>query len=49
MANEINGHIINLRHGQIQQLMGVVRGGSPVTYTSQGKTFAKALRALAKA
>ena len=49
MANEINGHIINLRRGQIQQLMGIVRGGSPVTYTSQGKTLAKALRALAKA
>jgi flagellar biosynthesis/type III secretory pathway chaperone len=49
MANEINGHIINLRRGQIQQLIGIVRGGSPVTYTSQGKTLAKALRALAKA
>jgi len=49
MANEVNGYIIHLRRGQIQQLIGIVRGGSPVTYTSQGKTLAKALRALAKA
>ena len=48
-ANEINGYIINLRQGQIQQLLGIVRGTAPLTYTSQGKTFAKALRALAKA
>ena len=48
-SNEINGYIINLRQGQIKQLIGVVRGASPLTYTSQGKTFARALRALAKA
>jgi flagellar biosynthesis/type III secretory pathway chaperone len=48
-ANEINGYIINLRQGQIQQLIGVVRGASPLTYTSQGKTLNRALRALAKA
>lgn len=48
-ANEINGYIINLRQGQIAQLIGIVRGASPLTYTPQGKTFAKALRALAKA
>ena len=48
-ANEVNGHIIHLRQGQIQQLLGIVRGGAPVTYTAQGKTFARALRALAKA
>jgi flagellar biosynthesis/type III secretory pathway chaperone len=48
-ANEINGYIINLRQSQINQLLGLVRGGSPVTYSPQGKTFAKALRALAKA
>jgi flagellar biosynthesis/type III secretory pathway chaperone len=48
-ANEINGYIINLRQGQITQLIGIVRGASPLTYTAQGKTFAKALRALAKA
>jgi len=47
--NEINGYIINLRQGQIKQLIGVVRGASPLTYTSQGKTFARAQRALAKA
>jgi flagellar biosynthesis/type III secretory pathway chaperone len=49
MANEVNGYIINLRQGQIKQLIGIIRGGSPMTYTSQGKTFTKALRALAKA
>jgi flagellar biosynthesis/type III secretory pathway chaperone len=48
-ANEINGYIINLRQGQIAQLLGILRGASPLTYTPQGKTFAKALRALAKA
>ena len=48
-SNEINGYIINLRQGQIKQLIGVVRGASPLTYTSRGKTFARALRALAKA
>jgi flagellar biosynthesis/type III secretory pathway chaperone len=48
-ANEINGYIINLRQGQIKQLIGIVRGASPLTYTAQGKTFARALRALAKA
>jgi flagellar biosynthesis/type III secretory pathway chaperone len=49
MANEVNGYIIHLRQGQIRQLIDVVRGGSPATYTAQGKTFARALRALAKA
>ncbi len=48
-ANEINGYIINLRQGQVFQLLGVLRGATPLTYTPQGKTFAKALRALAKA
>jgi flagellar biosynthesis/type III secretory pathway chaperone len=48
-SNEINGYIINLRQGQIKQLFGVLRGVSPLTYTSQGKTFTRALRALAKA
>jgi flagellar biosynthesis/type III secretory pathway chaperone len=48
-ANEVNGYIINLRQGQISQLLGIVRGTSTLTYTPQGKTFAKALRALAKA
>src|SRR5579859_3873883 len=48
-ANEVNGYIINLRQGQIKQLIGIIRGASPLTYTAQGKTFSKALRALAKA
>jgi flagellar biosynthesis/type III secretory pathway chaperone len=48
-ANELNGCIINLRRGQVQQLLGAVRGVTPGTYTAQGKTFSRALRALAKA
>jgi flagellar biosynthesis/type III secretory pathway chaperone len=48
-ANEVNGYIINLRQGQIRMLLGIVRGAAPLTYTPQGKTFARALRALAKA
>jgi flagellar biosynthesis protein FlgN len=52
-ANEVNGYIIHVRQNQIRQLMNIVRGGapssSPVTYSPQGKTFAKALRALARA
>jgi flagellar biosynthesis/type III secretory pathway chaperone len=48
-ANEINGYIINLRQGQVSQLLGILRGATPLTYSPQGKTFAKALRALAKA
>lgn len=48
-ANEINGYIINLRQGQIKQLIDIVRGGAPMIYGPHGKTFAKALRALARA
>ena len=48
-ANEVNGHIIQIRQNQIRQLFDIVRGGAPTTYGPQGKTFAKALRALAKA
>ena len=48
-VNEVNGYIINLRQGQIKQLLCIVRGAAPLTYSPQGKTFAKALRALAKA
>jgi flagellar biosynthesis/type III secretory pathway chaperone len=48
-ANEVNGYIIRVRQNQIGQLMDVLRGASPVTYGPQGKTFAKALRALARA
>ncbi|HTV97446.1 MAG TPA: flagellar protein FlgN [Steroidobacteraceae bacterium] len=48
-ANEVNGYIIHTRRGQIQQLIGIVRGAAPLTYTAQGKTMARALRALAKA
>src|ERR1700676_938497 len=48
-ANEINGHIIHVRQHQIGQLIDIVRGGPAITYDPQEKTFAKALRALARA
>jgi flagellar biosynthesis protein FlgN len=48
-ANEVNGHIIHIRQNQIRQLIDIVRGGPSVTYGPQGKTFATALRALARA
>ena len=49
IANEVNGHIIHVRQHQIGQLIDIVRGGPAITYGPQGKTFAKALRALARA
>jgi flagellar biosynthesis/type III secretory pathway chaperone len=48
-ANEVNGHIIHVRQHQVQQLIDIVRGGPAMTYDPRGKTFAKALRALARA
>jgi flagellar biosynthesis/type III secretory pathway chaperone len=48
-ANQVNGHIIHVRRHQIRQLIDIVRGGPSVTYDPHGKTFAKALRALARA
>jgi flagellar biosynthesis/type III secretory pathway chaperone len=48
-ANEINGHIIHVRQHQIRQLIEIVRGGPSITYDPHGKTFAKALRAIARA
>jgi flagellar biosynthesis/type III secretory pathway chaperone len=48
-SNDVNGYIINTRRGQLNQLFQVLRGGSPITYSPQGKTFAKSLRALAQA
>jgi flagellar biosynthesis/type III secretory pathway chaperone len=48
-ANDVNGHIIHVRQHQIRQLIDIVRGGPAITYGPQGKTFAKALRALARA
>jgi flagellar biosynthesis/type III secretory pathway chaperone len=48
-ANEVNGHIINVRRNQVRQLLDIVRGGPAITYNPQGKTFANALRALARA
>ena len=48
-ANDINGHIIHVRQHQIRQLIEIVRGGPSITYDPQGRTFAKAPRALARA
>ena len=48
-ANEVNGQIIHVRRHQIRQLIDIVRGGPSITYDPQGKTFAKALRAIARA
>ncbi len=49
-ANDLNGHIIRARQHQIRQLIDIVRGKpTAITYNPQGKTFAKALRALARA
>jgi flagellar biosynthesis/type III secretory pathway chaperone len=48
-ANEINGRIIHVRQHQVRQLLDIVRGGPALTYSPQGKTLAKALRALARA
>lgn len=49
-ANEVNGYIIRVRQNQIRQLMDIVRGAaSVVTYGPQGKTFANAPRARARA
>src|SRR5476649_2113662 len=48
-ANEVNGHIIHVRQHQIRQLIDIVRGGPALTYDPQGKTLAKALRAIARA
>ena len=48
-ANEVNGYIIHVRQNQVRQLMEILRGTTPVTYGPQGKTFARALRALARA
>jgi flagellar biosynthesis/type III secretory pathway chaperone len=48
-ANDINGHIIHVRQHQVRQLIDIVRGGPSITYDPHGKTFAKALRALARA
>jgi flagellar biosynthesis/type III secretory pathway chaperone len=47
--NEVNGHIIRVRQHQVGQLIDIVRGGPAITYGPQGKTFAKAHRALARA
>ena len=49
IANEVNGQIIHVRQHQVRQLIDIVRGGPAFTYGPQGKTLAKALRALARA
>jgi flagella synthesis protein FlgN len=47
-ANETNGLILNLRQGQVRQLLDIVRGGPAVTYGPNGQTFAAAVRPLAR-
>ncbi len=47
-ANETNGLILNLKQGQIRQLLDIVRGGPTLTYGPQGQTFASAVRPLAR-
>jgi flagellar biosynthesis/type III secretory pathway chaperone len=48
-ANDVNGYIVNVRQRQVRQLIDIVRGGDVGTYGPEGKTFARALRALARA
>jgi flagellar biosynthesis/type III secretory pathway chaperone len=48
-ANEVNGHIIHVRRHQVRQLIDIVRGGPSITYDPQGRTPARALRAIARA
>jgi flagellar biosynthesis protein FlgN len=48
-ANETNGLIVNLKQGQIRQLLDIIRGGPSVTYGPQGQTFAAGVRPLARA
>lgn len=48
-ANDINGYMIHLRRSQVGQLLTALRGGAPALYGPQGKTFGRALRALATA
>lgn len=47
-ANETNGLILNLKQGQVRQLLDIVRGGPSITYGPQGQTFATAVRPLAR-
>jgi flagellar biosynthesis/type III secretory pathway chaperone len=48
-ANEVNGYIIHLRRSQVAEMLTALRGGAPALYGPQGKTFSRALRALATA
>jgi flagellar biosynthesis/type III secretory pathway chaperone len=49
-ANETNGLIVNVRQGQIRQLIGILRGTpSGGTYGPHGQTLAHAARPLARA
>jgi flagella synthesis protein FlgN len=47
-ANETNGLILNLKQGQVRQLLDIVRGGPAITYGPNGQTFAAAVRPLAR-
>jgi flagellar biosynthesis protein FlgN len=47
-ANETNGLILNLKQGQVRQLLDIIRGGPAITYGPNGQTFAAAVRPLAR-
>lgn len=47
-ANETNGLILNLKQGQVRQLLDILRGGPACTYGPHGQTFAAAIRPLAR-
>ncbi len=49
IANEVNGFIINARRGQVNQLLQILRGGTPLTYGPTGRTQSSQMRALARA
>jgi flagellar biosynthesis/type III secretory pathway chaperone len=46
-SNDVNGYIVNARQRQVRQLIDIVRGDDVGIYGPEGKTFARALRALA--
>ncbi|MFO1467537.1 MAG: flagellar protein FlgN [Steroidobacteraceae bacterium] len=47
-ANETNGLILNLKQGQVRQLLDILRGGPAITYGPNGQTFAAAVRPIAR-
>ncbi len=47
-VNETNGLILNLKQGQVRQLLDILRGGPAITYGPNGQTFAAAVRPIAR-